>query len=185
MGRATNFDCCYIYHIVDKEGIVHYVGSTSNFNSRKSKHKHICTHEHCNEYNFDIYKYIREHGDWDAFEMVPIRKIENISNKTELRIVENDEMKKFTGLKNMRGSYQTHEQKLECTRIWQQNNQGYNRKYYESNIEKIKETNRKYCENNAQKITEKNRKHREENREQYNAYHRKYRLHQKQLKSDQ
>ena len=181
MGRATNFDCCYIYHIL-KEGIVHYVGSTSNMNSRKSKHKFSCKTENNHAYNLDIYKYIRANGGWDAFEMVPIRKIENISNQTELRIAENDEMKKFTGLKNMRGSYQTHEEKIEKTRK-------SNLKWLKNNPEKKLELNRKWAAANPEKISESNRKasikHRESNRVQYNEYHRQYYQKQKELKSDQ
>tara|TARA_R110002167_G_C12368267_1_gene623852 strand:+ start:50 stop:541 length:492 start_codon:yes stop_codon:yes gene_type:complete len=163
MGRATDFSNCYIYYIVDKEGIVHYVGSTSNFNSRKSKHKFCCKTEHDRAYNLDIYKYIRANGGLDKFEIVPIRKIENVSNKTELLIAENDEIKKFTGLKNMRGSYQTHEQKLECTRIWKENNPAKHAK-----------SHRKACLN-----------YRESNRLLLNEKSKQYYQKQKELKSDQ
>ena len=172
MGRATDFSNCYIYYIVDKDGIVHYVGSTSNFNSRKSSHKFCCNHENDPHHNFDIYKYIRANGDWDAFEMVPIRKIENISNKTELCIAENDEMKKFTKLKNMKGSYSSHEQKLKYSRDWKQKNFAKNKetkkKYYQNNIEKIVETEYKWRQNNPEKVLEKHRRYREAHRDEIN-----------------
>jgi hypothetical protein len=146
MGRATNFENCYIYHILDKEKVVHYVGSTSNFNSRKSKHRYCCSHEKCKEYNFDIYKYIRDHGGFYNFDIIPIRKLENISNKTDLLIAEREEMEKFTGLKNMIGSYSTKEEHLEKIRQWRENNpeknSEYCKKWREANKEKINEYQR-------------------------------------------
>ena len=161
MGRATNYSNCYIYHIVDSDKVVHYVGSTSNFNSRKSKHKWNCTHEHCKEYNLDIYKYIRENGGFDNFEIIPIRKIDNVSNKTELRIAEREEMEKYTGLKNMRGSYATKEEKLQLIRVWQENNSekylGKIRQWRQANPAKVVEIHRKYYEANSEKILERKR----------------------------
>tara|TARA_R110000803_G_scaffold45069_1_gene95138 strand:+ start:218 stop:814 length:597 start_codon:yes stop_codon:yes gene_type:complete len=194
MGRATDYSNCYIYHFVDSDKVVHYVGSTSNMNSRKSKHKYACKTEHCKEYNFDIYKYIRANGDWDAFEMVPIRKLENISNKTELRIAEQEEINKFTTLKNKYGSYVSPEQHvangLEATRIWRKNNpQKYfessrlsDRKYYEANSEKVLQYQRKWRQENAEKLSQYRRKYRESNRDEINKKKCQYRLRQKELK---
>jgi hypothetical protein len=118
MGRKTDFSNCYIYHIIKME-VVHYVGSTSNMNSRKSSHKYKCGTEHNKNYNLDIYKYIRDHGGFDNFQMIPIRKLENVKNKTDLLIAERLEMENFTGLKNMRDSYTTKEESLEKNREWQ------------------------------------------------------------------
>ena len=176
MGRATDYSNCYIYHIVDSDKVVHYVGSTSNFNSRKSKHKYCCNTENNRSYNMDIYKHIRANGGWDVFEMVPIRKIENISNKTELCIEEQAEINKFTNLKNKVGSYLSHEDHLEKTRIWHINNP-----------EKVAEIQRKsslkWIKNNPEKYAENHRKYREANREVINARNRKYYHAKKQLKA--
>ncbi len=116
MGRSTDLSNCYIYHIIDSNKVVHYVGSTSNLNIRKSSHKYRCNTEHNNKYHYDIYKYIRDNGGFEKFEIVPIRKIDNISNKTDLLIAEQNEINKFSGLKNVRGSYLSYEDKLEITR---------------------------------------------------------------------
>lgn len=130
MGRTIDFSKCYIYHIKSKDGEVHYIGSTSNMNSRRSKHKYNCKTEKCKEYNYDIYRYIRDHGGWDLFEIVPIRKIENVSNKTELRIAEQQEINKFSNLKNKNGSYRSSRSEIDKV-------------YYESNKETIREKNLK------------------------------------------
>ena len=180
MGRATDYSNCYIYHIVDSDKVVHYVGSTSNFNSRKSKHKYSCNTENRVGYDYDIYKYIRDNGGWNTFDMIPIRKIENVSNKTEVRIAEQAEINKFSTLKNKYGSYLSPEQHiangLEATRIWRK-----------KNPEKLSESNRKACikyvQNNPEKVLEIRRKWRQENPEKVLEYHRKYRLRQKELKA--
>jgi hypothetical protein len=121
----------------------------------------------------DIYRYIRDNGGFDAFEIVPIQKIENISNKTELRIAERAEMEKFSGLKNMRGSYLSTEEYQEKQRLWRENNP-----------EKHAENCRKWAKNNPEKIKEKNRKYVEENSEKIKEYKRQYYQKKKQLKNN-
>jgi len=190
MGRSTNYSNAYIYHIVDKDGIVHYVGSTSNFNSRKSKHKYTCNHENSPQYHFDIYKYIRENGGFEQFEIIPIRKIENVSNKTELCIAENDEIKKFSGLKNMRGSYLSPEKRYELNRQYHENNPEKNalycKKYRESNIEKFRELQRNWEKKNHEKRAEYKRQWQKKNSEKVKEYQRKKYQEKKQLNaSDQ
>ena len=163
MGRATNFENCYLYHIVDKENIVHYVGSTSNLNSRKSSHKYRCNHENSKEYHLDIYKYIRDHGGFENFEIIPVRKIENVKNKTDLLIAEQDEMNKFSNLKNKYGSYRSEEerviQSIENSKKWNKDNperkNQNNRNYYHANKEQICEKQRKrYHEKKELKVTD-------------------------------
>ena len=165
MGRSTDLSNCYLYHIVDKENIVHYVGSTSNLNSRKSKHKYNCRTQNCKEYNFDIYRYIRDHGGFENFEIVPIKKIENISNRTELRIAEQQEMNKFSGLKNKYGSYTSEEERVEQSREWNKNNREYRKKWQKDNPEKKRESDRKYYETNKEKKLEYQRKYRQQKKE--------------------
>jgi len=155
MGRATDLSNCYIYHIVDKEGIVHYVGSTSNMNSRKSCHKYRCNNDNDKCYHLDIYNYIRDHGGFDNFEIIPIHKIENISNKTELRIAEQQEINKFSGLKNKHGSYRSSRKEI-------------NKIYYEKNKELCKERRRQWAKNNPEKEREIHKNYKEENRDQIN-----------------
>ena len=168
MGRATDYSNCYIYHIIDTDKVVHYVGSTRNMNSRKSCHKYRCNTEHDKQHNLDIYQYIRDHGGFDAFEIVPIQKIENISNKTELLIAEQTEMNKFSNLKNKNGSYRGSRKEI-------------NKIYYEKNKDQINEYNRQWKKNNREKNAEHFRKYREANKERLNEkqrqkYHEKKQL---------
>jgi len=47
-----------------------YVGSTTNFKDRKSKHKHSCNKEKSKAYNLKVYQYIRSNGGWDNWDMI-------------------------------------------------------------------------------------------------------------------
>ena len=51
-----------------------YIGHSTDFNNRKSKHKYSCNNENDKRYNLKVYHYIRENGGWDNFEMVIIEK---------------------------------------------------------------------------------------------------------------
>lgn len=66
-----------IYKICSKDPNITdiYVGSTCNFTKRKYVHKSDCNNEISKSYNYKIYKFIRENGGWDAFDMVPIEKL--------------------------------------------------------------------------------------------------------------
>lgn len=190
MGRSTDYSNCYIYYIVDKDGVIHYVGSTSNMNSRKSCHKYRCNTEKDKNYNLDIYRYIRDHGGFDNFEITPIKKIENISNKTELRIAEQQEINKFSGLKNKIGSYLSEEERViqnieRCKKHYEENKEQrreYQSKYNEKNKEKVNEYKRQWQKNNPEKRNQHAKKYREANKEKINENQRKYRQQKKELK---
>lgn len=51
-----------------------YVGHTTAFKERKSKHKHSCNTESNRDYKAKVYQYIRENGGWDNFSMIEIEK---------------------------------------------------------------------------------------------------------------
>ena len=51
-----------------------YVGSTTDFKSRKYAHKTSCNNEFSKAYNLKVYKFIRENGGWDNFTMVLIEE---------------------------------------------------------------------------------------------------------------
>ena len=60
-----------------------YIGSTTNFRGRKSQHKSVCgsvDHRHRDRY---LYKFIRDNGDWNHFDMIMIEQYE-CKNKLEL-----------------------------------------------------------------------------------------------------
>jgi len=70
-----DYSKCCIYKIehIEDETLV-YVGQTTNFKQRKSKHKSDCNNEKGNKFNCKLYKMIRNNGGWNMFQMVELEK---------------------------------------------------------------------------------------------------------------
>lgn len=74
---ASNYSKTIIYKLVrddDFENANIYIGSTTNFENRKSLHKWNSKNEKSKVFNSRIYKYIRDNGGWDCFKMIEIEK---------------------------------------------------------------------------------------------------------------
>ncbi len=61
--------CCKDIEISDI-----YVGHTTNFYKRMYTHKSVCTNRKDRNYNLYLYKFIRQNGGWDNWQMVLIEK---------------------------------------------------------------------------------------------------------------
>lgn len=61
-------------HKDDFENLNIYVGSTTNFRKRKNSHKLCCNTESKRAYTFKKYRFIRENGGWDEWNMIEIEK---------------------------------------------------------------------------------------------------------------
>ena len=51
-----------------------YVGHTTNFTKRKNRHKYTCNNPNSKNYNLFVYKFIRNNGGWENFNMIEIEK---------------------------------------------------------------------------------------------------------------
>ena len=116
--------CCKDVDITDI-----YIGSTTNFKQRKTKHKNVCNNEKKRYYNSNVYKYIRCNGGFDNWDMIQIEQYK----ATDKRDLESRERYYIETLKSKLNSY------IPTRTI---------KEYYEDNKEKVKE----YYENNKQKI---------------------------------
>jgi hypothetical protein len=65
-----------------------YVGSTCNFKVRKWSHKTSCTNKNDEKYNSYVYRFIREHGGWDAWSMILVKKYPHVADNQELLMKE-------------------------------------------------------------------------------------------------
>lgn len=59
----------YVIRPIDWSVKLLYVGSTTDFIRRKWQHKHKCHNPAIREYNYKLYKLIRENGGWSNFTM--------------------------------------------------------------------------------------------------------------------
>ena len=160
MGRKQDFSNSVIYHIrhIESNEIV-YVGSTTNFTQRKTKHKYKCNHEEGKEFTSTIYCHIRDNGGFDCFEVIPIKSLK-LGNKTELLIAEQEEIDKHETLVNRKKAHMT----IEETHIYHNEK---NKKWRENNPEKYKQISKRYNEK-AKKWRENNPENKENINEKRN-----------------
>lgn len=107
-----------IYKICSKDITIKdiYVGSTTNFISRKREHKKNCNKETSKEYNNYKYKFIRDNGGWDNWEMILVEKYPCNSN-LEARKREKEICEQLTATLNKQSPYTDQKE--------------YSKKYYE------------------------------------------------------
>ena len=81
----------FMYRIFNPDYTECYIGSTANFNSRRSNHK-----QRCKNHPYKIYEFIRNNGGWDKWNMEPLEifscdtKEEKLEREKELIKVHND-----------------------------------------------------------------------------------------------
>lgn len=137
-----------------------YVGSTTNFVSRKTQHKNTCNNPNNRDYNYFVYEFIREHGGWDNWTMIPIKKYP-CNSHMELVIEEQsviEELEEYTTL-NRRKAWRSEEQRKED-----------NKKNKIKNKDKIKE----YREKNKEHITKQRKEHYQKNKDTLQKYQKNY-----------
>ena len=78
-----------------------YVGSTLNFNRRKSEHKSSCNQPTCKEYNYYVYQFIRSNGGWENWDMIVIKNF-TCNSKRDLITEEDKVMRELNPSLNVR-----------------------------------------------------------------------------------
>lgn len=71
-----------------KDGNDLYVGSTTSFTKRKSRHKSDCNNPKSPAYNYPVYVYIRANGGWSTIEMVLVQLYPECLSTIELKMYE-------------------------------------------------------------------------------------------------
>ena len=138
----------YLVYIIKYNNDIIYIGSTSNFRYRKSKHKLACYNEDGEKYNKKLYKHIRENDiDFEDLKFEIIEYIENKfssdkENEKEARKREEQYRKRYSeitggNITNMLRAYRTDEELKEY-------HKAYDKQYYENNKERIKEYHKAY-----------------------------------------
>jgi len=72
----VNYKNSTIYKIVCKDLDIKdcYVGSTTNFNRRKTEHKSVCNNSKGKDYNYKVYNFIRDNGNFDNFDIIEVER---------------------------------------------------------------------------------------------------------------
>jgi len=164
---SINYSNTIIYklvHFYDLNDENIYVGHTTNIVQRKYKHKSSCGNPNDKEYNLKVYKFIRENGGWDQWNMILIEKYPcNIVNEAIAR--ERYWKKELNATLNTVEPGRT-------VKEWCEDNKEYlkehKKKYYQNNIEYFKNQKKEYHENNREKMNQKHKEWYENNKEEIN-----------------
>jgi len=142
---ATDYSKTLIYKIVCKDLNIKdcYVGHTTNFRQRKSLHKSICNNQNSKYYNNYKYKFIRENGGWENWDMIEIKKYP-CNDKREAEAEERRLYEELNSNLNMYRPFRTNEEKKEQIK-----------NYYQENKDTLNDNNNNYYLENKNKILEK------------------------------
>jgi len=151
MPKYENSVIYKLCHCNDLENENIYIGSTTNFRRRKWEHKNNCINENYEKYNYNVYQFIRENGNWENWVMIPIEQYP-CNSKKELEVRERYHIELLKSKLN---------QKIptRCKKEWtidnKENVKEYKKQYYETNKENISEKIKKkvVCDHCGSEIT--------------------------------
>jgi hypothetical protein len=139
--RSVEYSKTIIYKIQHNEDeTLLYVGSTTNFNNRKSQHKNSCTNEANRSYDLKVYRMIRENGGWDCFSMT---KIEDFpcENGRDAEAREDQLMRELKANMNAQRAFLSLEDRAVVRKV-------YDRRYVAAHPEQRSARQRRWRENN-------------------------------------
>ena len=81
--NSNRYDDCVVYAIVCKDKKVKdcYVGSTTNFDIRKARHRSACDNPNANAYPCKVYKFIRSNGGMENFKFKILEEPDVITSR--------------------------------------------------------------------------------------------------------
>lgn len=157
--QPIDYSKTIMYRIICKNPEIKecYVGSTTDFKSRKQRHKYDCNYETCKCYNYNVYQFIRANGNWDNWDILEIEKYKATDKADSLKR-ERYWLEFYKATLNACIPSRTHK---EYQKVWYNNNKEriitkvqdnytknkeqkleYHKKYYEENIVEIKLKNK-------------------------------------------
>ena len=164
-----------IYKLVKKDDYDNeniYIGSTTNFRSRKNQHKLNSINPNRKEYNAGKYQYIREKDGFDSFVMIQIEPFP-CNSKKELQSRERYWIETLQPKLNKsiptRTKKEYNDANKEHQKLWKikyrEDNKELIKKYRENNKEHIKMIKKQYNEGNKEHIKDYNKQYNEINKE--------------------
>ena len=157
--KEINYDKTHFYKLVSKNLDIKdcYVGHTTDFIKRKSDHKLRCNNPTHKCHNIPVYKFIRNNGGWEHFEMILIDTLK-CQDAMEARKKEREFKEELNATLNGNVPSRTYAEYIETNK---DKRKEYAIEYRKNNKDKIK----KYTENNKENRKEYYKNWRETNRE--------------------
>ena len=133
--------CCVDTNITEE-----YVGSTKNFRHRKWQHKSNCNNEKGSRYNLYVYQFIRANGGFNNWIMIQLEVV-NYETKRDLEAHERRWIELVKPKLNKNIPTRTKQE-------WYEDNNEYNKQYYNDNKEILLEKAKEYRKNNKELINQ-------------------------------
>ncbi len=120
-----------------------YIGSTFNLDVRKSHHKSNCNNVNKKSYNFKVYKFIRENGNWENFKVDKLLEVE-VNDKKEIKEFENEQCNLLQPSLNCNKPLITIDLLTYHREYYNTKYKDYHKKRYEDKKDEYQERNRKF-----------------------------------------
>jgi hypothetical protein len=87
--KPIDYSKSLFYRIVCRDIMVKecYIGSTTNETKRRASHKSCCTNQKSKKHDLYVYKFIRDHGSWQNWQLIVIEQ-RPVNNRIEAAIRE-------------------------------------------------------------------------------------------------
>ena len=154
-----------IYAIVCKDTTIPevYVGSTSNLEHRISEHKSDCCNKNRSQYNYKVYKFIRDNGGFYNWKFIVLEHYKG--EREDLTQLERVWYETFPKDLLLNMNYPNRSKKEHYQKNKEQIKE-YKQEYWEKNKEQIKEHKKQYYQKNKEQIKEHNKQYHEKNKEE-------------------
>lgn len=146
-----------VYKIVCKDPTIteFYIGSTNNLNRRIIEHNSSCNNTNSHNHNYKIYKYIRENGGLDNWQILVEQETPNYE-KYDREILEQSYIDLLEPQLNTQNAFGTDTKK--SMKKWRENNIEHIKQYIEKNKEKIAKKKKDRYNKNKEKVLNINKK---------------------------
>ena len=153
MSQKVNYNKSIIYKLCCKDPLITdiYVGSTTNFRKRKFNHKSNCINKNNKGYNYYVYQFIRDNGDFDNWDMIMVEEY-SCENKKQLDTRERYWIEQLKSSLNKKIPART------------------KKEWIQDNITKIKDKRKQYIIDNKDKINQQVRQYNIDNKDKITEY---------------
>mgnify|MGYP003661169026 CR=1 FL=1 len=127
-----------------------YIGSSINLDARIQKHKHNTLNENSPKHHLNVYKQIRECGNWDNWNC---EVLDELKNPTRSQLIQLERMyyEENIDIATLNTTY-CGRTKKETSIAWNKKNPNYWQNYRNTHTENFKKYNAKYYAENRDKI---------------------------------
>ena len=142
-----------------------YVGSTTDFKSRKSHHKGACQNEKGKNYHLKVYQFIREHGNFENWDVIVIHR-QSCIDSHEAHTIERHYAETLGATLNCNIPSRTEQEWRESNKdkmkeyflLYNEINKDKRQAYRETHRDEAKECNKSYYESHKEYFKQKYQK---------------------------